>query len=229
MLPRTALLCLWLTALPQAALACRLALALGFDVSLSVDAADYTLQRDGIAAALHDPEVRRLILNAPQPVALAAFEWAGPREQALIADWTLLDSPAAIDRVAARVAAHTRRHRGLTAVGSALTFAVALLDRAPACDRQTVDLAGDGVRNTGPQPRRIYATSDLAGIVVNGLAIGSEDPDVLQWFRDNVLHGPGAFVEFATDHRDFAAAFRRKLIRELGEPLLGMAESPRHG
>ena len=32
--------------------ACRLALALGFDVSRSVDAADYRVQRDGILAAL---------------------------------------------------------------------------------------------------------------------------------------------------------------------------------
>ncbi|MCB1397677.1 MAG: DUF1194 domain-containing protein [Rhodobacter sp.] len=229
MLRRTALLCLWLTTLPHPALACRLALVLGFDVSLSVDAADYAAQRDGIVAALTDPRLRALLLDNPQPVAMAAFEWAGHREQALIADWTLLDSPAAIDRFAATIAAHPRRHRGLTAVGSALTYAVAQLERAPVCTRQTIDLAGDGVRNNGPQPRRIYDTSDLGGITVNGLAIGGLDPEVLQWFRDNVLHGPGAFVEFAASRADFAAAFRRKLIREVQEPLLGMAAAPHHG
>jgi len=224
-----ALACTCLAALPHPALACRLALALGFDVSRSVDATDYDAQRDGIVSALRDPALRALLLDNPQPVAMAAFEWAGHREQALMADWILLDSPEAIDRFATAVAGHSRQGAGLTAVGSALSYAVALLDRAPACARQTIDLAGDGARNDGPQPRRIYDTSNLAGITVNGLAIGGLDPEVLQWFRDNVLHGPGAFVEFAASRADFAAAFRRKLIREVQEPLLGMATAPRRG
>ena len=42
-----------------AAAECRLALSLGLDVSSSVDAREYRLQTEGLAAALIAPEVRR--------------------------------------------------------------------------------------------------------------------------------------------------------------------------
>ncbi|PTX04289.1 DUF1194 domain-containing protein [Pararhodobacter aggregans] len=134
--------------------ACRLALALGFDVSRSVDAQDYRLQIDGILAALFDPEIRDLILEGSAPVAMAVFEWAGAREQLLVADWAILDSPAAIDRLAQQVLVHQRQAQGLTAVGSALSYARALMDRAPDCLWYTLDMAGDGQNNQGDEPQR---------------------------------------------------------------------------
>ncbi|WP_417588322.1 DUF1194 domain-containing protein [Pararhodobacter oceanensis] len=206
--------------------ACRLALVLGFDVSRSVNDIDYRLQVDGIVAALFDPEVRGLILEPSQPVAMAVFEWAGQVEQQLVADWTLLNSAADIDLLAQQILTHTRRERGLTAVGSALTYARRLIAHGPACTWQTIDLAGDGQINDGPEPRRIYDTTDFGDIVVNGLAIGVHEHRIEDWFRRNVLHGPGAFLEFTPTHEDFAEAFRRKLIRELREPVLGLAPPP---
>ncbi len=212
---------LLLATTPLPAQACRLALVLGFDVSRSVDHLDYRLQMDGIVAALRDPEVRELLQLAPQPVAVAIFEWSGQSQQRLIADWSLLDSPEAIDAVVRAVQIHQRRDHGLTAVGSALTYARSLLARAPNCLWQTIDLAGDGELNNGPPPRRIYDTTDFGGIVVNGLAIGAHEAQIEEWFIRNVLHGPGAFVEFTPDYASFAEAFRRKLIRELAVPLFG--------
>jgi len=203
--------------------ACRLAIVLGFDVSRSVDDQDYRLQVVGIIAALFDHEVRALLLNPAQPVAMAVFEWAGQFEQEMVADWTLLDSGAAIDTLAQTVLTHERRGRGLTAVGSALTYARRLIERGPECLWQTIDLAGDGQINDGPEPRRIYDTTAFGDIVVNGLAIGEHEHRIERWFTQNVLHGPGAFVEFTPTHDGFAQAFRRKLIRELTEPMLGAA------
>ena len=46
--------------------ACRLALSLGLDVSSSVDAREYRLQTEGLAAALIAPEVRGAFLAAPR-------------------------------------------------------------------------------------------------------------------------------------------------------------------
>ena len=213
-----------LVAAPAAA--CRLALALGFDVSRSVDAVDYRVQVDGIVAALFDSEVRGLLLNGPEPVAMAVFEWAGQREQLLVADWTLLGSAAAIDALAQRVLTHQRRDQGLTAVGSALTYGRALLARAPGCLWQTLDMAGDGQTNDGPEPGRVYAGSDFGDITVNGLAIGGHESEVLRWFQRNLLHGPGAFAEFAPTHDRFAEVFRRKLIRELSHQFIGAGPMP---
>lgn len=211
---------LGLTVLPAPVSACRLALALGFDVSRSVDAEDYRMQQDGIVAALFDPEIRALILNSAQPVAISLFEWAGQRQQALVVDWTRLDDAAAIDRVALQVLTHERRHSGLTAVGSALIYGQTLLQRQPDCLWHTLDLAGDGQVNDGPEPRRLYDTTEFGDTVVNALVIGAHESEVLRWFERNVLHGPGAFAEFAATHDRFAEAFRRKLIRELSDALL---------
>ena len=201
--------------------ACRLALALGFDVSRSVDDTDYRIQIDGIVGAFFDTEIRGLILDSPQPVAMADFEWAGQREQLLVADWTLLDSPAAIDRLAQRILTHERESSGLTAVGAALSYGRDLMARAPECLWHTLDMAGDGQNNQGYEPRRVYDSEEFGDITVNGLAIGAHEGQILRWFESNLLHGPGAFAEFAATHEEFAEAFRRKLIRELSEQMIG--------
>ena len=55
---------------------CRQALALGLDVSGSVDAQDYALQMQGLAAALEHPQVRAALLSRP---ALPSSNGAVPR------------------------------------------------------------------------------------------------------------------------------------------------------
>jgi hypothetical protein len=39
--------------------------------------------------------------------------------------------------------------------------------------------------------------------------------DLETYYRENVIQGPGAFVEIADDYDDFARAFLRKLLREI--------------
>ena len=60
-----ALAALWFAAAPAAAQECRIALALGIDVSSSVDPDEYALQAGGLAAALRDPEVAAAFLAVP--------------------------------------------------------------------------------------------------------------------------------------------------------------------
>lgn len=65
--------------------ACRQALALGLDVSGSVDAQEYRLQTDGLAAALLHPEVVEAFLALSDlPVSLAIYEWSGPGTQVIV-------------------------------------------------------------------------------------------------------------------------------------------------
>jgi len=234
-LVRAAALALLLTA--PAAADCRLALVLGFDVSASVDAREYRLMMEGTAAALVSPPVMQAAL-ADRPVAIAAFVWAGAREQAVVAGWRRIDGPDDLRALAARIAAFPRPTgdplggwTGRTAVGAALLAARALLDRAPACDAQTVDLAGDGESNDGPDPGPLRAPL-FPGVTVNALAVSGDLPldhgtfadeggRLSAWFSAHVLWGPGAFVESALDYDDFARAIARKLVRELQPPLLG--------
>ena len=73
---------------PAQAAACRQALALGLDVSGSVDADEYRLQLDGLAAALASPEVvSALIADAASPVRITVYEWSGPNDQQVLVPW----------------------------------------------------------------------------------------------------------------------------------------------
>ena len=219
-------LCLW--AAPLAAQdTCRLALQLGFDVSASVDAAEHRQQRAGIAAALLAPEITAAFLEGPGPVAVSIFEWSGRFQQQVIADWVLVRSEGDLVSMAETVLAHPRSAQDSpTAIGYALAFAAARFDTAPDCLFRTIDISGDGLNNDGFPPGAAYAHFPLDGVTVNGLAIGGAATDITRYFQDQLIHGPGAFVEYAATHDDFAAAFRRKLERELRVMILGALALP---
>ena len=203
--------------------ACRLALVLALDVSASVNADDYDLQRLGLAAALDSPDVRHAILEgAGGHVALAVFEWSGRFQQKVHLDWTALHSPADVDRAVVALGAMTRSRDDMpTAVGQALGYGATLLRRGPVCDRQVIDLSGDGINNEGFGPALAYRHFPLRDVVVNGLAILGDDPDVMGFYRREVLHGPGAFLEVAAGFDGFEIAMTRKLYREINNIMLG--------
>ncbi|WP_308124678.1 DUF1194 domain-containing protein [Maritalea mobilis] len=205
---------------------CRLALLLGLDVSASVDAGEYAQQIEGLAAALIDPNVVEAALSGNGPVALSIYEWSGRFQQDILVDWTLIRSEEDLTTVAERVLRATRRTEDFpTALGYALGFAASHFADAPPCLFQTLDISGDGQNNDGFPPDAAYAHFPLAGVTVNGLAIGGASREIEQYYRDEVIQGPGAFVEFARSHDDFAEAMRRKLERELRVVILGQLDA----
>jgi hypothetical protein len=225
---------LTLVAAPSFAQSCRQALALGLDVSGSVDQQEYRLQLDGLAAALTSTEVRAALLAHPDaPIRIAVYEWSGPTDQTLILDWTTLDSDAALLGAVARLTNHQRGPKDLTTgLGAALRFGGALLAGQSDCWKHTLDISGDGPSNTGPRPQDVR---DLpAGITVNALAIGqsgqaigddreADIKELSSYFRATVIRGPDAFVETALGFQDYEAAMRRKLLRELQSIAIGSA------
>ncbi len=202
--------------------ACKLALVLALDVSSSVNSREYAIQRDGLAAAFRRPEVIEAIL-APGDAAIAvtAFEWSGAGHQAAIAPWTLLDSEAAIRAFADRIAAHQRTATSLsTGLGAALAHAAGRFRTAPACDRRTIDVSGDGANNDGPEPGHYRALGLFDGITINGLAIQGAYPDPAIYYTVEVMHGPGAFVALARDFLDYPPVIVGKLLREIDAPMI---------
>jgi Protein of unknown function (DUF1194) len=204
---------------PAGAEGCRLALVLALDVSVSVDAEEDRLQREGLARALLAPEVARAFL-AGDPVAVFAFEWSGAASQrALLAGWVLVEDGEDLVHVAEAIAGSERRvgPSDFTAIGAALEFAGAALREAPECRARTVDVSGDGQINDGPRPAAVYAEPSWGGVTVNALVIGgAEDgPGLGAWFEANVLRGPGAFWLLADGYGDYERAMRAKLLREL--------------
>ncbi len=213
--------------------ACRQALALGLDVSGSVDAREYRLQLEGLAGALQNPEVRALLLaDTHVPVRILVFEWSGPRDQTVLLPWTEIDGPAALDAATARIGAVERRVAApSTGIGAALRHGLALLEEQRPCWNRTLDLSGDGLSNSGPRPQDIPVEALSPGVIVNGLVVGAASEsaeirpgmtrDLAAYYDTHVIHGPGAFVEIARGFRDFEAAMTRKLIRELRSLAIG--------
>ena len=204
---------------------CRLALVLALDVSSSVDATEYDLQRVGLAAALDAPEVRHAILRgAPGDVALAVYEWSGFYQHKLQLDWTVLNSDAAINAAVAALAGMERSHDDFpTSMGPALGYGATLLSQGPACARRVIDVSGDGVNNYRYGPREAYRHFPMQDVTVNGLVVLGEDPSVLPWYGAEVLHGPGAFLVVANGFDEFTEAMTRKLYREINDIILGDA------
>ena len=228
---RALTLALFLTGPVQAA-ECRLALALALDVSSSVDDREDALQRQGLAAALISPTVVNAFFVSDQPVALAVYEWSGRYNQELLLDWRLITNRAELLNVAETISQSQRSQNEFpTAMGYALGYGAGLLNRAPPCLFQTIDMAGDGENNEGFPPAMAYAEFPFDGVTVNGLVVNGADYEaeinLIDYYRDNVLYGSGAFLVIAQGFEDYERAIRRKLERELGTRILGSDAQPR--
>lgn len=212
--------------------ACRQALALGLDVSGSVDAVEYRLQLDGLAQALSDAQVQEAFLQFPQaPVRLMVFEWSGLYHQRELIGWSEITGPAELNAIAAtlRATGSVKINDPSTAVAAAMLFGADALARQE-CWHRTLDISGDGPANIGAHPGDI-SDQRLGQITVNALVIGPQNrsntsknlenvKSLESYFRSFIMRGPGAFAEVAVDHADFAQAMKRKLIKELDAPVL---------
>jgi hypothetical protein len=212
----------WILTLPVAlaasapAAAAGLALVLAVDVSASVTADSYVLQRNGIARAFEDPRVAGAISAVPGGIEALVLEWSDPERIAVTVGWTRLADGAGTAAFAAVVRATQRSSEGLTAIGPALLAAAAEFERMPEpAERRIIDISGDGIANFGLQPSTARDRIVTEGIAINGLAILTGEPWLTAYYRDNVIGGPGAFVAVARDFASFAEAMRRKLVREI--------------
>mgnify|MGYP003624141559 FL=1 len=216
--------------------ACRQALALGLDVSGSVDAREYGQQLDGLALALDAGSVRQALMQQPQaPVALGVYEWSGPQDTTLLVPWTVVSSEAVLDGIIATLRGTVRVPRSPgTGLGSAMLYGAALLEQAD-CAQRTLDISGDGRSNLGPRPRDVKHQLAGSGITVNALVIGEDAPatgddrqsgigPLSSYFRAEVIFGPDSFVETALGFDSYAEAMQRKLERELLTLVIGRLE-----
>lgn len=216
--------------------ACRQALALGLDISGSVDTREYRLQLDGLAAALNSPEVRRVLFAQPDaPVWITVYEWSGPRDHNTILPWFPVESDNDLAVITGTLTSHQRPVAApTTAIGAAMLAGFAMLDQQTDCWKRTLDLSGDGWTNTGPRPQDIPHARTPPGVVVNGLVIGSGNrrgdderfadiKELSAYYANYVVRGPGAFVEVALGFEQYADAMERKLLRELTSLAIGDA------
>jgi hypothetical protein len=206
-----------------------LLLVLASDVSRSVDAAKFKLQRDGYVAAISNPRVIEAIKSGPHGrIAICFIEWSGVGAQKVVIDWTVIDGVKAAQDFASQLDEAQRSFADRTSISGGIDFAMAQLEHAPfQAARRTIDVSGDGTNNSG---RDVTAARDEAlaqNVTINGLVILSEQP--LSWnadhtnppggleayYRNNVTGGPNSFVMVAENFNTFGQAILNKLVAEV--------------
>lgn len=202
-----------------------LQLVLAIDVSSSVNYSEFDLQMRGYVAAFRSPAVKAAIESGYfGRIRVALMQWAGAGQQYLSLDWQDIGSEAEAEAFADKVEYAARAYDfGGTAIAPALKFAKALFARDPVeATRQVIDLSGDGRVSVGASPEAQRSQIVAAGITINGLPILNEEPELDLYFSERVIGGRGAFMEPATDYKDFARAIEIKLAREIKGVWSGM-------
>ncbi len=204
-------------------------LVLAADVSRSIDDGEFELQRKGYAEAMTDPRVLRAIAGGRHhAIAVTFVEWAGPAEQNVVVDWTVLRDGEGAAGVAATMRSAPRSFIGRTAIGSAIDFAMQRLAAAPAqADKRVIDVSGDGTSNSGRAVTEARDAAVAAGVTINGLAIintqagpgyashTSPPGGLPKYYEDNVIGGPAAFLLKIENFGSFTEAITRKLVAEI--------------
>jgi hypothetical protein len=201
---------------PPPVSAAGLALVLAVDVSESVSAGRYMLQREGIARAFESPQLVEAIAAVPGGIEALVIEWSDPEKIAITVGWTRIANRGSAAAFAAAVRAGKRSSSGLTAIGPALLAAAAAFDYMPEdAAHKVIDISGDGMANFGVPPAEVRDRLVERGITINGLAILSEEPWLDEYYRKNVIGGAASFVAVAKDFESFAEAILRKLVQEV--------------
>jgi hypothetical protein len=210
-----------------------LALVLLTDVSKSMDDQEYEMVKQGYRAAFADPEVIAALLANAQGVAITYVEFSGKNDFTIIRGWDVLTDAASMQVFSAAIAAAPRSSHGGTALAPSLRKSIELLKQVePSAARRVIDVASDHPNDDG----RSGLVRDLAvaaGITINALPIVDGHPvvaydghltyatqqwgfeDIIAFYRNHVIGGPGSFLIEARDYAAFGAALKRKLLREL--------------
>ena len=219
-------LCLCLPGPGAAERAVDLELVLAVDISRSMDLAEAALVRQGFVRALRHPEVVAAIERGPLGrIAVTYVEWGGDRYQRTRVGWAEVSDAASAAAFAAAVERSSVILVEWTSISGAIAFAARRFeDNGFHGERRIIDLSGDGPNNSGPYVNLVRDRAVEDGIVINGLPIINDRPnlygyppfpDLDLYYEDCVIGGPGAFMVVADGFTDFARAILRKLVTEI--------------
>ena len=208
-----------------------LLLVLAVDVSRSIDAAKFQLQREGYAAAVADPHVLEAIrAGRSGRIGLTFVEWSGVGAQKVVIDWTTIGDTDSAKGFGDRLLEAPRSFADRTSISGAIEFAMGQLDKAPyEAARRTIDVSGDGTNNAGRDVAQARDEAIAKAVTINGLVILSDNPmswnpdhtnppgGLANYYRNNVMGGPSAFVMVAENFNSFGQAIIKKMIAEVAQ------------
>jgi len=209
-------------------------IATGLDTSYSVTPAEEWIERTGVALGLSSPEfVEAVLTGAHGRAGVAVFTWSSAGFPLLIG-WTLLDSKDDAMAVAQRLEATPLiapdafpvapgpgrpgmdpfGKPRMTDLSAALDFGRLLLAGAPfQAERSVLNIVANGHDNVGEGPVAARDRAVEAGIMLNGVVL-NDDPDLAEYFRDQVIGGPGAFVLTVGTQGALARTMAEKFVRD---------------
>lgn len=199
------------------------ALVLAVDSSGSIDADEFSLQKEGIAQAITNARVLDAVRSGPhRRIAIAYVEWGGPGTAQTVVGWHIVSGKDSADEFAAKVVAAQRSYQSYNAIGDAIDHGVELLKACPCKPtRRVIDISGDNADMRSLRPAPVARDAAVAQrITINALAVLSSGgsgghPDLVGYYETNVIGGRGAFVIAAKGREDFIRALREKMILEV--------------
>jgi hypothetical protein len=210
-----------------------LELALLVDVSGSVDATDFSLQKNGYVQAFQSASIINAITlgGTYHSIAATLVYWSDSAVQSV--GWTLINDAASANAFANDIDAVIRPFSGQTGMTNAVNFGAGLFINEFQGTRSVIDLSGDGsesvvCNSSEPNcwPLQDARDNALANGVTTINALFIQDRDffgvnpgdlinAIDYANDNLIGGPNAFVMVAANFEDFGAAIVSKLEREI--------------
>jgi Protein of unknown function (DUF1194) len=202
----------------RAQVAVDLQLVLAVDVSGSVSDERFRLQQKGYAEAFRNWRVLEAIRGGTsRAIAVTMTQWTGPSQQEVVVKWMVIRDEASMLAFADAVERTTRQlYGGGTSISGAVDHAMTLFPLLDAtAGRRVIDISGDGANNRGRPAAEARDAAVKAGVTINGLPILALEPTLDQYFMNNVIGGPNAFMIVAETFENFAEAVLKKLITEI--------------
>lgn len=202
------------------------------DVSDSITRHDEWLQYSGLARGVVDAAfLARVAEGLEQRIGFLAFTWSSGGQFEVIVPWTVIETRADAERVAALFDAAPRIDRrgygsyrpsglaapkaGMTDIAEAVTAALDLAMAAPFVARRSViNILSNGVDNDGQDPTVVRDQAIRLGVTINGVVFGGRQ-DLPDYFRRNVVGGPGAFLMTVAKPADLPKALEKKFWQDL--------------
>jgi len=206
----------------------------GLDFSHSVSLDEHWIVQEGLAQALLSPEILQAIQAGHHGrIGFALFGWHTKTLPLL--PWMLIgsanDAELALQRIRAAfieqiaTEATLRRVEGRfgrpTDLSHALSSASSMLLTAPfRSTRSVINIIGNGPDNVNEDAQAARDAALSLGFTINGVVLGN-DSDVIEYFRQSVVGGPGSFVEHVPSAEVMTEVLRRKFINDI---VIGLAD-----
>ncbi|MPR11514.1 DUF1194 domain-containing protein [Microvirga tunisiensis] len=206
----------------------------GLDFSHSVSLEEHWIVQEGLAQALLSPEILRAIQAGHHGrIGFALFGWHTTIMPLL--PWMRIgsadDAELAVQRIRAAIIEQIATEATLrraesrfgrpTDLSHALSSATAMLLAAPFRSRRSViNIIGNGPDNVNEDAQGARDAALALGFTINGVVLG-HDPDVIAYFQQKVVGGPGSFVEHVPSPEGMAEVLRRKFINDI---VIGFAD-----